>query len=1096
MNIQNKVDIFSKYFTVRNAYGSEHKKIPGKYMPACGNFFTNVCPKKTDKKARCSTCDHKSLKPVTREVIAEHITGKEVHQFYLLRENNMIRVGAIDFDNKDASSRDRQYPFEDIAPFCQHLQGLRLPFLLTRSSYSGHHLYIYFKDDVDPAAWHSFCEYMFKEVGYSNRETYPSCKPEIFPKQIHIAKEGNGNGLTLPMIEPRMKNGHSCIVDGSGQPVKDQWETFEKVALVPNTYFMKILDKLHINVAEYKATRRDAPQHQNNHTPTGRYTPPISGDTHKILAGCEALKKFDEKFKAGYVPGYTEGFAVIQTLQHTQNGRRYIQECIPGWHETGEQIQEINHFLEANMRPMTCETMIDKGLCAKTKDKQCFQPVPPKIPQNGIMVPDTSIPKDQWPQPSPVRFSFLDGKELFNESVKELEEIAKEKNEEKRCKDFETLLRRIQSLGEEKLKLLYDKAKALKIAKPRQVNNMVRDAEEAQVEDIKKNLEERSDRVHVQGTDYLKKSNGGYNMLKFVRGKPVETPLSDCEIKITHINRYISEDRDDEVKLKGYAQHGKDKFDFEISSKEWHDNGEFFTFFGTLLVGRFNILKRNCDPLRQAALAFSQLEGIDEQTFYTDPGWLGDKFIMPTLVIDKDGITENKEYPVKTSQKSHDFASQIDFGFSSELEHKEMLQHILNDFVNCWPRSWTLPSLSHTLLPPLLPLFKIEGDPRPTLVLEGKSGSGKTELGKFLQRFYGHFNSFIGVTGSTGNGLRAFSHAFKDSLMLVDDYKNLDERERKSVLDLVQSTYNQARNVKLNRDSSIKKTLTARGLPLVTGEQFIDGHSSIIGRSIIIETHHHDTNVTLDKYEEVCNRKDAYNTILPRFLHYALGLDWTELRSKVMSRKRFLYNRVHGKDNGDRIALNLAVNEVTLHLFADYCLEKGAIDEKQCNELKEEHTKLIGNILEDMCQRIKEENSSEQFLDHFRELVVRDEVVIKGINEKEAERKPIVGFLKKDVGKEPVIMLFPKSVSELTQKHNTGKAVQYRHTPRSLAREMYERGMLANTSEPGRLTVRTHFNGHRIRCWPMKPSALGLDSDVLAGGKPELRVASSGDDII
>jgi hypothetical protein len=1088
LDIQKKVEIFSNFFIVRNAYGTEQKKNPGVYFPACGNFLAEVCKKKTDFKAKCAGCEHKSFKPISKAVVAEHVSGKEIHQFYLLRENNTIRVGAVDFDNKAKSSRERQYPFSDIVPFCNFLKRLSIPYLLTRSSYSGHHLYVFFSDDVPAHWWHALCNAGFKESGYTERDTYPSCAPEIFPKQMTLAAGGNGNGITLPMIEPRIKNGHSCIVGEDGEPVADQWSSLEKIFKVPNSYLKKKLDSEGIDVKATPLT-----QSQEKLTSTN-YEAPLKGDTNKVIAGCEAFKKLDDKFSTGYVPGHDEGMALFHTLMHTQNGREYFRNKVPGWADTDEQIQELEYSLQKNYKPYSCDVLKGKGVCHK--QGECFTPLPPFKLVDGSKVYDFAAPREKWSKPSPIRYANGGGNELFGHAIKALEGIAEEKNEEKRCKDFEDLLSRIQFLGDHKLSIIYEKAKSLKILKPRQVNEKVKDAQETQVESLKKSLEERTDKVHVQGCDYLKRFGGGYLMIKFVRNKAVEVPLSDCDIRITNINRYIAEANKDDVRFEGYAQHKNQRFDFEISSKHWHDNSEFFTFFGTLLVGRFNILKKNCDHLRQAALAFSQLEGIDEQTYYTDPGWRNGKFIMPSLVIDKDGITENTEYPVMIPKESHDFASQIDFDFSSEIEHKELLQHIVNDFSNCWPRSWTLPSLSHTLLPVLLPLYKIEGDPRPSLVLEGKSGSGKTELAKFLQRFYGNFNSFIGVTGSTSNGLRAFCHAFKDCLMVVDDYKNLDERERKAVLDLVQSTYNQARNVKLNRDSTIKATLTARAVPLITGEQFIDGHSSVIGRSIIIETHHHNTNDTIEMYEKVCERKGQYNTILPRFIQWAMSLDWVEIRSKVMRAKRTLYADVKGKDNADRIALNLAINETTLHLFSDYCVVKGAITEDEGEELKQEHTKIVKDILEEMCHRIKEENSSEQFVDHLRELVVRNEAVIKGVNEIEAERKPIIGFLKHDINSGPVVMLFPKSIMEITSKHSSNKAAHFRHTQRSLGRELHDRAMLSSVSEPNRLTTRTYFNGHRIRCWPLKPDALGLDMDALMGHKRDLRVASSPEDII
>src|ERR1019366_2266117 len=234
-------------FGVRNPYivtetnattGEKTLKEKAQVMPCCTNYGDQSLCLITQRKGGCGDCDHKVYKTVTDEVVWKHLSGEQEMIMFMLRREG-IRLGAADFDKGNQ--------FEDAKAVRDLSVKCGIPCYIARSTQKGYHVYWFFTGYVKAHEFTSYIRYLFEELGFYQRwaVTPEIGIPEVFPKQTLFQDGKIGNGIKVPMMEPRMREGRNCWVDDDAEPLEleQQWPYFEAMQSVPPELFAEVLVK-------------------------------------------------------------------------------------------------------------------------------------------------------------------------------------------------------------------------------------------------------------------------------------------------------------------------------------------------------------------------------------------------------------------------------------------------------------------------------------------------------------------------------------------------------------------------------------------------------------------------------------------------------------------------------------------------------------------------------------------------------------------------------------------------------------------------------------------------------------------------------------
>lgn len=1067
-------ELFRRRFAGRpDAYGikwygtdSDGKQKAG-YTPMCDNRWEDFCHLKIKDGTPCSDCNHKKYVPVTNESVLKHIKGEEEHMFYNLFEDGTCRFGAIDLDYKEGKE-EKGYTWEEILPITGQLDEWDVPYGFARSTSRGHHIYIFFDEPCKAFIFRSFVKGLLVRTKITRNASRGKKEiPEIFPKQDYYDKGGFGNGIKPPMIEPGFVKGRNCFIDDNNNPIIGQWEYLDSLKSATEEQLLQVMKENGIEVeGKEKPSKPRTGKMQNVR---GGYDQPLRGRIEPVLEGCAAFNGLWERTKKGEVLGHREGFSLFHMCMHTVDGKDWFYDGnVPGWAETDAHKRQLEASVDKAYAPHTCKTMQDDGICEQ--GTKCFDKKPPLIKIKGKLVPDPEFPDEKdWPDPSPIRYATHPGEDYLEKLKGEIAALDKKQEESELVRQVEAIVKRSLAFDRDRVKEFKDFIKKKRILKAMHVNRMFSKAEEKFAEEVKEKAAQREDVFCVDGIQYIKNKPHGVSVLKVRKEGVSEVQLCSFDILLDKEVTIYGDDEDNEEPSKIYFGRfkciGYEK-EFRIDMAVWADNTSFYGFFSEKMGAYFNLLKTHVDHVRHSALGLAALGKLNRSNCLMSQGWHGGTYVMPSLIIDQEGVRPNVSHPIDI-QGRKSYSKFLDFGYADDDENKELLYHVKDELLNAWPRLWTMTALSHTLYPAVR--RKLDMVEKPTLFLEGDSGCGKTQLTRAFQHFWGSFDSLIGLL-STEKGIMSLCHEFKDALLVVDDYKGINAQQRQAVTKIIQYSYNPVGTVKLRRDSSMAATKLPKGVLMISGEQFIANEISLLGRTIMIETKTFNTKGTERYYQSVNRHIKNYFKIIPRFLHWFIEQDENVVKERLKSLKRELYEPFAGGPNSDRIAVNLSVNYLCWELFADYLEYSGIIDSEEKADLLQEHMDNVHVLMGRMVTLGGEAHHGTVFRDALIEAVQSGQVSIHGLKDYDNEHKPCIGFKKPGVDDE--IYLYPGSAFQQVQKLFDKEPLNV--TKRALARQLEDMGFFVRTSH-NRHTVVTRMGRQTTRCWVVRPDKLGIE---------------------
>ena len=165
--------------------------------------------RKVDRKTR-------SFRPLTDEVIRQHLTGEGTVGVYPLLLNETCWFLAVDLDKKTWQ--------DDATAFLNTCQESDVPAALERSrSGNGGHVWIFFDRAISAMTARKLGCVILTRTMERRHQVGLDSYDRLFPNQDTMPKGGFGNLIALPLQRVPRQSGNSVFLDSEFRPYPDQW---------------------------------------------------------------------------------------------------------------------------------------------------------------------------------------------------------------------------------------------------------------------------------------------------------------------------------------------------------------------------------------------------------------------------------------------------------------------------------------------------------------------------------------------------------------------------------------------------------------------------------------------------------------------------------------------------------------------------------------------------------------------------------------------------------------------------------------------------------------------------------------------------------
>jgi hypothetical protein len=180
-------------------------------------------------------------KPLTEAVILRHVLGKERIGRYLLRQDGMTGVLAVDIDENNLNT---------AIEYREQCKRNGLTAYVERSRSGNYHVWWFFAGTVPARKARLTANYILSEC-HMPKGT------ELFPKQDFIEPGRYGNYINLPEFGRDVGQGRTVFLDPSAgyQPYRDQWAFLASRATINETQLDEIVGSDELYEQTHKAIK-------------------------------------------------------------------------------------------------------------------------------------------------------------------------------------------------------------------------------------------------------------------------------------------------------------------------------------------------------------------------------------------------------------------------------------------------------------------------------------------------------------------------------------------------------------------------------------------------------------------------------------------------------------------------------------------------------------------------------------------------------------------------------------------------------------------------------------------------------------------------
>ncbi len=241
-----KVNIFMNYFKGRDdvyPYLSINKDTNKKYyIPSCMNEWKKGVCNKTMARS-CKSCKYRENKPLTSDVIKNHIFGNRPIGIYPMLDDDTCYFLAFDFDDKKNENNIK----DDVLAFLSVCDKYNIPACLERSiSGKGIHVWIFFETNIKAQTARKLGSLLLSKTMEVRDNLSIESFDRMFPSQDYLPNGGYGNLIALPFQNEPSKYGNTLFIDRNFLKINGQFsylnsikklscdEVIEKIKILSN----------------------------------------------------------------------------------------------------------------------------------------------------------------------------------------------------------------------------------------------------------------------------------------------------------------------------------------------------------------------------------------------------------------------------------------------------------------------------------------------------------------------------------------------------------------------------------------------------------------------------------------------------------------------------------------------------------------------------------------------------------------------------------------------------------------------------------------------------------------------------------------------
>ena len=199
------------------------------YAPVCVNEWVHgICQK---PKTTCTDCNFREFKPVSDEVICNHLKGNDPIEragkdftigIYPMLTDETCWFLTVDFDKSTWA--------EDARAFLETCSSYQVPAVLERSrSGNGGHAWIFFDSPISAETARKLGSILLTKTMRERPEIGLDSYDRLFPSQDTMPKGGFGSLIALPLQKKARRRDNSVFIDQNINPYPDQWAFLSSV---------------------------------------------------------------------------------------------------------------------------------------------------------------------------------------------------------------------------------------------------------------------------------------------------------------------------------------------------------------------------------------------------------------------------------------------------------------------------------------------------------------------------------------------------------------------------------------------------------------------------------------------------------------------------------------------------------------------------------------------------------------------------------------------------------------------------------------------------------------------------------------------------
>ena len=328
-----------------------------------------------------------------------------------------------------------------------------------------------------------------------------------------------------------------------------------------------------------------------------------------------------------------------------------------------------------------------------------------------------------------------------------------------------------------------------------------------------------------------------------------------------------------------------------------------------------------------------------------------DSYITEDFIITQDEFLQVKT-PIKYSDNWG--SNKLGFELVASDQMKEIKSNIINKLLKWDDPKIMFNALAFAMYPLIYPFIKERNPNKFYLMLKGPSGSGKSQMSKWFQNFYGNFATLLAWT-STNTSINILGSAFKDALLAVDDLKVQNfrtESEAKSVMITLQNYSDGTGRQRANVDLKIRDQRIIQGHLIISAEDLVISETSTIARGIIINVN--SKSVNMEAVNELNTISKSFSGIMPYFIQHVIN-PCDKIKVQMIYDNAYQWLLKHplisdpgiSKDNLPRILNNFASLKASWNILSEFLFSELPANEKESYDATFNHN-LVALLYENI----------------------------------------------------------------------------------------------------------------------------------------------------